>query len=39
MPWSEIRPMDERLQSVTDHQRGLYAMTGRIDEATMRVYG
>jgi putative transposase len=27
MPWQEMSPMDQRLQFVTDHQRGLYAMT------------
>ena len=27
MPWQEMLPMDQRLQFVTDHQRGFYAMT------------
>jgi len=27
MPWQEISPMTQRLQFVTDHQRGLYDMT------------
>ena len=27
MPWLETAPMDERLQFLADHQRGLYAMT------------
>ena len=27
MPWQETHPMDQRLQFVADHQRGLYAMT------------
>src|SRR5436190_1513638 len=26
MPWQEMSPMDQRVQFVTDHQRGLYAM-------------
>ena len=26
MPWQETRPMDQRLEFVADHQRGLYAM-------------
>jgi putative transposase len=27
MPWQEMSSMDQRLQFVTEHQRGLYAMT------------
>jgi transposase InsO family protein len=27
MPWEETHPLDQRLQFVADHQRGLYAMT------------
>ena len=27
MPWQETRPLDQRLQFVADHQRGLYTMT------------
>jgi hypothetical protein len=27
MPWQETHPMDQRLQCVADHQRGLYDMT------------
>jgi putative transposase len=27
MPWQEMSPMDERVQFMADHQRGLYAMT------------
>jgi transposase InsO family protein len=27
MPWQEMSSMDQRLQFITDHQRGLYAMT------------
>jgi putative transposase len=27
MPWQEMSPMDERVQFIADHQRGLYAMT------------
>jgi putative transposase len=27
MPWQEMSPMDERVQFISDHQRGLYAMT------------
>jgi len=27
MPWQETRPMDQRLQFVSDHQRALFDMT------------
>jgi hypothetical protein len=27
MPWQEMSSMDQRLQFITEHQRGLYAMT------------
>ena len=27
MPWQEMSPMDQRMQFITDHQRGLYDMT------------
>jgi transposase InsO family protein len=27
MPWLETDPMDQRLQFITDHRRGLYSMT------------
>jgi transposase InsO family protein len=31
MPWLETDPMDQRLQFITDHRRGLYSMTELCD--------